>query len=142
MFTAFLLSLMSSVSGTTKADGCVAAKRLFRQSEVIWKQDLIPAPCPSNPQSAVLWDRTKNVMVAAQETRMGTLLGRVSGRPRPFVVEGEELNLIIRMGAISIERPVTVLTKSKMGAPILVRTNDGKIFSAAFDNQTDLRAGP
>ena len=142
MFTAFLLSVMSSAAGTPNTDGCVAAKRSFRQSEVIWEQDLFPAPCPSNPRSSVLWDRTKNVVVAAQETQMGALLGRVSGRTRPIVMEGEKLSLIVRMGAISIERPVTVLTKSKLGAPILVRTDDGKVFSAFFDNQIAPRVSP
>ncbi|GIU68062.1 hypothetical protein [Candidatus Phycosocius spiralis] len=135
-----MLAMMAGV--VVDHNGCVAAKRRIEVFEAIWKEDLVVSPCPRDKVSAVLWERNRHVLMARQAIAKGTLLGRISSRPKPIAVEGDRLNMIVRFGPIAIERPVTVLTASRHGSPILVRSIDGKVFSANFEDLTDKRAVP
>jgi flagella basal body P-ring formation protein FlgA len=112
---------------------CMVAASNLRAGQEVWAQDIVLGRCDDEQTHTLAYDRTREAMIALVDVPAGSPVGEVPLSQRPAIVEGQPLRLVARVGPVLIERPVVALTRSRQGAPVLVRTEDGQVLSVSFE---------
>lgn len=112
---------------------CAATRTSIPAGAFLAADELGPVRCERRAAGGWLgYDAVARSYFATREIPAGTYLGRVSAALRPAAIEGAELLYRTSEGPVTIEREVVALQSSRAGRRVFVRTEDGKVLSAAL----------
>lgn len=115
---------------------CFALWQNLTAGSYLTRETLQPADCDntSRAQLSLRYDPEAGASVTSRDLPAGTYLGPISPPPAHFAKAGDDMTLKVTVGPVVIERQTVALQPSGVGHAIFVRTRDGQIVAAPFEN--------
>ena len=98
---------------------------------IVSMADSVEAVCPAGKVAAKLrYDTSRKVALARTDLVAGEPLGRVYLPPRPDVLPGEPVRIIVRIGNVLLYRDVTALQPAHLQQSYFARDDAGHVLRA------------
>ncbi|HEY0302459.1 MAG TPA: hypothetical protein VGC36_14035 [Rhizomicrobium sp.] len=122
-----------SAAPSAHANRCLRALAPLAQGGVPRAAGFAPAACPDEHVAAAFRrDAVRAFTVAARPIALGEIVPAYPDFGADMVVPGQRLHLVVRAGAVRIERQVEALQPARRGQRLFVRCSDGEILSVRY----------
>lgn len=112
---------------------CLKALTVIAAGTVPEDESFAVAACPSRtPAPAFRHDEVARFSRLARDVAAGEIVRRYPEFGSDVVRPGQRLTLVIKAGAISLERQVEALQPARQGQRLFVRASDGQVLSAEY----------
>jgi flagella basal body P-ring formation protein FlgA len=119
---------------------CAVSRTPIAAGAYLASDDLGRVACRAEATGGWLgYDAGARSFFARREIPAETYLGRASAGAVPAAREGAELVYRTSEGPVTVEREVVALQSGRVGQPVFVRTEEGKVLSATLSGAEDAR---
>lgn len=109
---------------------CYRTTRALKQGQLVNAQSLVATSCEANlVTDALVYDPGSKLVRAGRNILQLEYVGRVMRLPARVLEKGQTVVMRLRIGAVTIERHVTVLKAAPGDALVPVQASDGEMFS-------------
>lgn len=128
---AFALALPVMLSLAAVPGDCRVMRIASAAGDVIVEDDTINAACPVDAVPPKLrYDPRRRLAIARRELAMGEALGRVYLPRRPGVLPGDRVQLVARLGHVTVLRQMTALQPGQINQRFFARDAQGHVVVA------------
>lgn len=128
---ALALALPMMLSLSAMPGECRIMRVAKAADTVIGEGDTIDAPCPVAAVAPKLrYDPRRRIAIARTALSEGDALGRVYLPPRPGVLPGDSVQLVARLGHVTVQRQMTALQPAWANQRFFARDAQGRVVVA------------
>ena len=128
------VSLGLSLSGAHAAEQCLRVERALAAGSIAQTTTFAPVTCLGEGTARAFdYDRAGHVTRLARALAKDEIVGRFPEYGEAIIEPGETLTLVIAAGPVRVERKVEALQEARSGERLFVRTEDGAVFAARYE---------
>ena len=132
-----LITGVALIPGAPAPQGqCLRALSPLLADSVPRAADFAPAQCPHlRPEAAFRYDRMQGSSRLSRPIAQDEIVPFFPEFSLNLAQPGQKLRLVIRSGAVRIERQVEVLQTARPGQKLFVRSSDGQVLSVRYEDR-------